>query len=162
MRKTEQSKRDKWLSLLFFLYLLFVIKMIVFKYPVSQMQAIVDSWQKDVILEGLSTANFIPFKTIKMYIRYYDLPGIRSFANLFGNVLIFVPVGMLFPFVHKRGRNIWILLANAFLFVAGIEIFQLFSAFGAFDVDDIILNCFGVLMGRVLFELLFGKRENLP
>lgn len=97
-----------------------------------------------------------------MYIRYYDLPGIRSFANLFGNVLIFVPVGMLFPFVHERGRNIWILLANAFLFVAGIEIFQLFSAFGAFDVDDIILNCFGVLMGRVLFELLFGKRENLP
>ena len=162
MRKTEQSKRDKWLSLLFFLYLLFVIKMIVFKYPVSQMQAIVDSWQKDVILEGLSTANFIPFKTIKMYIRYYDLPGIRSFANLFGNILIFVPVGMLFPFVHKRGRNIWILLTNAFLFVAGIEIFQLFSAFGAFDVDDIILNCFGVLMGRVLFEFLFGKRENLP
>lgn len=162
MRKTEQSKRDKWLSLLFFLYLLFIIKMIVFKYPVSQMRAIVDSWQRDVILEGLSTANFIPFKTIKMYIRYYDLPGIRSFANLFGNVLIFVPVGMLFPFVHERGKNIWILLTNAFLFVAGIEIFQLFSAFGAFDVDDIILNCFGVLMGRVLFEFLFGKRENLP
>ena len=74
MGKTEQSKLKNWLSLLFFLYLLVIIKVIVFKYPLSQLKEIVDSWQKDVVLEGLYTANFIPFKTIKMYIRYYDLP----------------------------------------------------------------------------------------
>ena len=86
MEKTEQAKWKNWLSLLFFLYLLVIIKVIVFKYPLSQLKEIVDSWQKDVIWEGLSTANFIPFKTIKMYIRYYDRPGLRSFANLFGNI----------------------------------------------------------------------------
>ncbi|WP_321019424.1 VanZ family protein, partial [Eisenbergiella porci] len=38
-------------------------------------------------------------------------------------------------------------LVNAFLFVAGIEVFQLFSSFGAFDVDDLLLNCFGAMLG---------------
>lgn len=141
------------LSVVFFLYLLFLIRMIVFKYPVEQLQQIVDTWQKDVVLEGLHTANFIPFKTIKMYIRYYDMPGIRSFSNLFGNILIFVPVGILFPVVHRASQNVWIMLLNALLLVVGIEVFQLFSNFGAFDVDDIILNCFGVLIGRCIYHL---------
>lgn len=159
MGKTEQAKWKNWLSLLFFLYLLVIIKVIVFKYPLSQLEEIVDSWQKDVVLEGLHTANFIPFKTIKMYIRYYDLPGLRSFSNLFGNILIFIPVGILMPMVHKASQNIWIMLINAFIFVIGIEIFQLFSAFGAFDVDDIILNCFGVLAGRALYQIFLVKKE---
>lgn len=162
MGKTEQSKWNKWVSLLFFLYLLFIIKVIVFKYPLSELQEIVDSWQKDVVLEGLHTANFVPFKTIKMYIRYYDLPGLRSFSNLFGNVLIFVPVGIFLPMVHRASKNPLIMLANTFIFVLGIEVFQLFSAFGAFDVDDIILNCFGVLLGRALYQILCIKGSNLP
>ena len=41
----------------------------------------------------------------------------------------------------------WKVLVNAFLFVAGIEVFQLFSSFGAFDVDDLLLNCFGAMLG---------------
>lgn len=162
MSKIEKTKLDKWISLIFFVYLLFVIRMIVFKYPMSQIQEIVASWQKNVIWEGLGTANFIPFKTIKMYIRYYDLPGLRSFSNLFGNILIFIPIGMLMPMAHKASRNVWVMLANAFLFVLGIEVFQLFSAFGAFDVDDIILNCFGVLIGRAVYQILVRKKDNLP
>lgn len=161
MSKIEKTKLDKWISLFFFLYLLFVIRVIVFKYPLSQVQEIVASWQKDVVLEGLGTANFTPFKTIKMYIRYYDLPGLRSFSNLFGNILIFIPIGMLMPVAHKASRNVVIMLLNAFLFVLGIEVFQLFSAFGAFDVDDIILNCFGVLIGRAVYQFLVCKKNNL-
>ena len=161
MNRIRKIKPEKWISLFFFLYLLFVIRVIVFKYPLSQVQEIVASWQKDVVWEGLGTANFTPFKTIKMYIRYYDLPGLRSFANLFGNILIFIPMGMLMPMAHKASRNVLIMLLNAFLFVLGIEVFQLFSAFGAFDVDDIILNCFGVLIGRAVYQFLVLKKNNL-
>lgn len=159
MNKTAKTKQERILSVVFILYLLFLVKMIVFKYPFEQMQQIVDTWQKDVILEGLNTANFIPFKTIKMYIRYYDMPGIRSFSNLFGNVLIFVPVGILLPLVHRASKNPWIMLLNALLLVVGIEVFQLFSAFGAFDVDDIILNCLGVLIGRCIYQLIKPGQE---
>ena len=159
MNKTAKTKQERILSVVFILYLFFLIKMVVFKYPVEQLQQIVDTWQKDVVLEGLHTANFIPFKTIKMYIRYYDMPGIRSFSNLFGNILIFVPVGILLPIVHRASKNIGVLLLNALLLVVGIEVFQLFSNFGAFDVDDIILNCFGVLLGSCIYYLTRSRYE---
>ena len=153
MKKIGKLKRKQILSALFFLYLLFIIRVIVFKYPVERLLAIADAWKKDVILEGLSTANFTPFKTIKMYIRYYDLPGLRSFSNLFGNIFVFVPVGIMLPMVHKASKNVICMLFNVLVFIVGIEVFQLFSNFGAFDVDDIILNTLGVLIGGSIYRI---------
>lgn len=129
----------------FAVYILLVIKVIVFKYPYAQLRAIAATWRRGVILEGLGTANFIPFKTIKMYIDYaYKL---NSVENLLGNVLVFVPFGFLFPLTAREGEKFHVMLLNAFVFVLGIEVFQLFSAFGAFDVDDILLNCLGAALG---------------
>lgn len=154
MKEPEKFGQKRLISVIFFLYLLFIIRVIVFKYPLSQMQEIVNSWQKDVVLEGLNTANFVPFKTIKMYIQYYDLPGLRSFSNLFGNVLIFIPVGLMLPMVHRASKNILVAIINTLFFIVGIEVFQLFSNFGAFDVDDIILNMFGVLIGSCIYKIV--------
>lgn len=135
----------KHVRLVFFLYLLAVIKVIIFKYPLEQLRAIASTWRREVILEGLDTANFTLFKTIRMYIDYsYKL---NSFENLVGNIVVFVPFGFLLPYVMKRGRNFFVMLLNAFVLVLGIEVFQLFSAFGAFDVDDILLNCLGAVLG---------------
>ena len=132
------QKRRK---IIFFLYLILVVKLVIFKYPIEDLKAIAASWQKDVILEGLYTANFTLFKTIRMYIDYaYKL---NSFENLVGNIVLFIPFGFLLP--------LCVMLLNAFLFVLGIEVFQLFSAFGAFDVDDILLNCLGAVMGYCLY-----------
>lgn len=140
------------LQLIFWLYLLIMIRLVVFKYPYEQMKEIADTWQKHVILEGLDTANFTPFKTIRMYIRYYD--RLNSFENLFGNILIFVPFGYLLPRAYYHFRNFFLHFAGTFLVVTGIELFQLFSAFGAFDVDDFILNCFGGLLGYGCYWLV--------
>lgn len=145
MRLTEK----KYVRGIFFLYLLIVIRLIVFKYPMDELRKIAQGWSKAVILEGLETANFTLFKTIRMYIDYaYKL---NSFENLVGNVLIFVPFGFGLPYVLQKGRNFFIMLVNVFLFVVGIEVFQLFSAFGAFDVDDILLNCVGAVTGYLLY-----------
>lgn len=144
-------RKKRWLRILFALYLVVMIKLIIFKYPVEQLRAIASTWRKDVILEGLDTANFTPFKTIRMYIVYaYKL---NSFENLVGNVLIFVPFGFLLPYVFPYAKKISVLLLNAFLLVLGIEIFQLFSAFGAFDVDDILLNCLGAVWGYLFYVI---------
>lgn len=148
----DERKSILFRRTIFFIYLLIVIKLIIFKYPYEQLKAIADSWEKGVILEGLDTANFTLFKTIRMYIKYsYKL---NSFENLIGNIVVFVPYGFLFPYVLKKGSNFFVMLFNAFLFVAGIEIFQLFSAFGAFDVDDILLNCVGAVIGYLLYLIL--------
>lgn len=138
------------MRLLFAIYILIVIKVIVFKYPYWQLFEIADSWRSDVILEGLETANFIPFKTIRMYIEYAH--KLNSFENLAGNILVFVPFGMLFPMVRTRQKQFLDVFLNALVLVIGIEVFQLFSAFGAFDVDDILLNCFGAALGYIVYR----------
>lgn len=140
----------KWIKFFFAVYILIVIKVIIFKYPYEQLHAIAQTWRKDVILEGLGTANFIPFKTIKMYIKYAD--QLNSFENLAGNILVFVPFGILFPMVRTKKTGILDVFANILVMVIGIEVFQLFSAFGAFDVDDIILNCLGAVMGYLIYR----------
>ena len=143
---------------MFFIYIAIVIKVIIFKYPWEDLKAVADTWEKGVILEGLDTANFTLFKTIKMYINYSYM--LNSFENLAGNIVVFVPFGFLLPYVQKGAAKFPVLLLNAFLFVLGIEVFQLFSAFGAFDVDDILLNCFGASMGWVIYRVWERRKGN--
>lgn len=140
----SMKKYRTWRVLLV-LYLLLVIRVIVFKYPLEDLKAIVAGWRQDVIWEGLESANFTLFRTIRMYIRYYD--RLNSFENLFGNVLIFVPCGILYPLAFPGKKNFLLFLSAVLILVSGIELFQLFSAFGAFDVDDILLNCLGAGIG---------------
>ena len=159
MKLTDRQKRQ----IIFAVYLLFVIKVIIFKYPYEQLKAITDTWSKEVVLEGLDTANFTLFKTIHMYIDYSYM--LNSFENLGGNVVVFIPFGMLLPSIWKRFRNFADIFLAGFLFSLSIEIFQLYSAFGAFDVDDILLNCVGVITGYLMYmmfelvEWLFLKKK---
>lgn len=148
----KRLSRKFLLKLFFAVYIIFVIKVIIFKYPMAQLYAIADAWRRDAILEGLGTANFMPFRTIKMYIDYaYKL---NSVENLAGNILVFMPFGFLLPLIFDDLRTFPDVFINAFTFVLGIEVFQLFSAFGAFDVDDIILNCLGAALGYVAYKIM--------
>ncbi len=153
MNKTGEKVNDRrGLKLLFILYLLLVIKLLIFKYPMEELRAIIDTWESGVIWEGLDNANFTLFKTIKMYINYaYKL---NSFENLVGNVVVFIPFGYIMPKVH-RGAEHWLtLILWALFFSLGIEMFQLLSAFGAFDVDDLLLNVAGALIGYFVHLLI--------
>lgn len=141
----------KQLRLLFVIYLLILLKVIVFKYPLWRLREIMDGWQREVLWEGLRGANFTLFKTIKLYIRHWNLKEINSFGNLVGNVLVFMPFGYLLPRVWRAAENGIVCIGAAFLTVVGIELFQLLSAFGIFDVDDILLNCLGALLGYFCF-----------
>ena len=68
----ESSRKTKHiLKTVFFFYILVLLKVIVFKYPFARLEAIAASWTKEVVWEGLGTANFTLFKTIRMYIRYW-------------------------------------------------------------------------------------------
>ena len=139
----------------FFVYLLLAVRLLIFKYPVEVLAETAALWQKETVLEGLHTANFTLFKTIRMYIRYSD--RLNSFENLAGNVAVFVPFGMLLPWMGRKYSGFFIMLCNAFLFTAGIELFQLLSGFGAFDVDDILLNCAGAALGWMAWQRASGR-----
>ena len=86
IKDTEKQKKIR--RAVFLVYLAVTIKLIIFKYPWEHLKEIMDTWEKGIILEGLETANFTLFKTVRMYIIYHD--RLNSFENLAGNVGIFV------------------------------------------------------------------------
>lgn len=147
----KQNRIHRTMVWMFVFYILFVIKVVILKYPFERLYQITQTWTREVILEGLDTANFTLFKTIRMYIRYAD--RLNSVENLVGNVVVFIPLGIFLPLLFKSCRRFRETLMVSFICVVGIELFQLFSAFGAFDVDDILLNCVGASLGYGLYRL---------
>ena len=150
----REKRRKQFLILFFFFYVVVLLKLIILKYPMDYLMGIVKTWEKDVVLEGLSTANFTLGKSIRMYIRYF--PGLNGFENLFGNVLAFIPFGFLLPICFESSRKWRQVMLWSLILVLGIELFQLFSAFGAFDVDDILLNCLGAVIGYLIYCFVKG------
>lgn len=143
------TKKQIWI--LFVLYLLILLRVIVFKYPYAVLREIAAGWRKDVLWEGLYGANFELFRTIRMYIVHWNDKYLNSFGNLVGNIVAFIPLGCFFPLLFKVAKNGFFCLLLSFLFVFCIELFQLLSAFGVFDVDDILLNCLGAFLGWCLY-----------
>lgn len=132
-------------------YILLLIRLIIFKYPVPMLRGIMDEWDVDMVRRGVYTANLVPFKTIKMYIRYYH--EINGFDNLFGNILAFAPFGVFVPAIFPKMSKSWFVLLHSFWLSLCIELFQLVSHFGEFDVDDILLNCFGAILGYYFYRI---------
>lgn len=157
---------QKWIRCFFVIYLFVIVKFIIFKYPYERLPAmeqlfdVVQGWSKNVIRDGLAAANFMPFKTIRMYIKYAD--RLNSFENLAGNILLFVPFGFLLPMMGERSKGFFDVFLSALVLVLGIELFQLCTSFGVFDVDDIILNCFGAVLGYCGYVLYRIKWNMFP
>jgi len=103
-----------------------------------------------------SSSNFVPFKEIMRYKLFSNL----FIKNVIGNVLLFLPygyfVGRYFSGKSKILSFFLILLASA-----SIEITQL-SIGRVFDVDDIILNLIGGMLGYFIYLLLLRIYNRLP
>ncbi len=97
--------------------------------------------------------NLVPFREISRFIKYRGLLGFKAVSlNLAGNVIGFVPFGFFLSVVSRRGR-IW---RNAVLMGFGfslcIETTQLIFKIGSFDVDDILLNTTGSILGYLAYR----------
>ena len=86
-----------------------------------------------------------------MYIRYRS--SLNSFANLFGNLFILTPLGILLPFAWRKKHSVFLITAIGFLVSMAVETLQLVLGVGAFDVDDLILNTLGVIVGYILYKI---------
>ncbi len=76
--------------------------------------------------------------------------------NVVGNVLLFIPVGILFPMCFKKVDSFWKALLVGFASTFVIEFTQLFLRDRCSDVDDLILNTLGAAIGAVIW---FGCKK---
>lgn len=101
--------------------------------------------------------NVYPFREIMRFIRYRDLLGWRAvLTNLVGNVAGFVPFGVLVPLMVRSARRGWRTVLLSFGVSALVEVSQLVFHVGCFDVDDMVLNTLGGMLGFLMFRMLSG------
>ena len=103
---------------------------------------------------GLS--NFIPFKEIFRY-----QIGSRLFIkNIVGNILLFLPYGY-FTSYYLNNKKLWPTALLTIIVSFTIETVQL-KIGRTFDVDDIILNTCGGIIGCFIYSLSESVSNKLP
>lgn len=107
--------------------------------------------------------NLIPFKEIERFWRHRHLLGMHSVGNLAGNVLGFVPAGFFIPMLWKRRKSFLFTICVTFEMSLLAEVLQLVFKVGSFDVDDLILNTFGGMLGYLVMIWIEkrGKYEKI-
>ncbi|MDL2327510.1 VanZ family protein [Ruminococcaceae bacterium OttesenSCG-928-A11] len=110
--------------------------------------------------------NLVPLRTIGSYLAQAAMSGGRmalSVVNLAGNVVMFVPLGLMLPLLWRRWQRWWKMLLLAVLLPVGVEVVQLALPRGV-DVDDVLLNAVGIVLGWGLYLLaarLFPRLRGL-
>lgn len=97
--------------------------------------------------------NLVPFDEITRFVKYRDQLSAGAFAlNMIGNVLVTIPFGILLPFLRTKKTGLVRITIDTFLLSLCIETLQLVTKVGVFDVDDLILNTLGGLVGCLLYK----------
>ena len=121
----------------------------------------------------MANYNLTPFHTVSNYWHILTNPAYymekwgaaavyryharHAFINLAGNVVMFVPLGALLPMAAPKKRRFFRTLLTSAELILAVEILQLFTLLGSCDVDDLILNLIGVVLGFLLWKC-FGKK----
>jgi len=95
-------------------------------------------------------------KEIKRYLDWSqgsDIGMHMMIYNIFGNILLYIPFGILYPLSKFRPKNPFLLVILVMVLSSLFEILQYFSRKGSFDIDDILLNTIGVVIGYIIFLL---------
>lgn len=79
-----------------------------------------------------------------------------AWRNIILNFCMFIPFGFLLPWGIKWFRNFWKTYLAGFLFSVLIEITQLLLQRGMFELDDLLGNTVGAMIGYGLFVLVLS------
>lgn len=135
-------------KVLFVLYIAFIIYFLIFS-----------DWYGRAGVQEDYRYNLVLFREIKRFWQYREQLGLFAmFTNLFGNVIIFIPLGVFMPMASKR-RNFFATTFYSFGLSLGVEVFQLISKVGSFDVDDLLLNTVGGMIGYLCYVICCAIRR---
>lgn len=126
----KQTRAKDLISFLFIIYLVFL-------------SYIVTSYQPSYL-----DSNFTLFKEICRY----DIHSRLFIKNIIGNILLFIPLGTFITYKLEI-KHFYIIIIISLYFSVCIEIIQLLIG-RIFDIDDILLNVFGSLIGYLVYKIL--------
>lgn len=146
--KKKKKKSIKWRRELilnaFVFYVILLIHLTVFREENSINNV-------SIVLRPLSEINWIPFVETTKLTQGTSL--FDYYYNLYGNILWFIPMGFSAAYLMKKKhsflRSLSVGVAVSFL----IEAMQFLFYTGISDVDDLIFNTIGTIIGIGLFEI---------
>lgn len=108
-----------------------------------------------------SSANLVPFHEIKrsIWLLKFGIAQHKWFAvryfilNFVLNIVAFMPYGLFFPVISKKHKNFFIMFLSTIAFTGLVEAIQLRLGVGVFDVDDMMLNLAGGILGYFLYRM---------
>ncbi|WP_152559308.1 VanZ family protein [Tumebacillus flagellatus] len=132
--KFREAGRELWMNL-FFLYGLAVTYVTFFPLTIR--------------VSAARHVNMIPFVEMK-WLLYRPLVAV---LNLGGNVVMFAPLGFFLPILWARVRGFWKTAGIGMLLSLSIEFLQYLTADREADIDDVMLNTTGAILGYWLYLL---------
>ncbi len=141
--------------LLLVVYLAVLTKYVVFKRDSVRYykRYFAREYKRYSVNDGWKKANTVPFRTINMYYTGYKRNNQSATYNLLGNLLGFIPFGILLPLTLPWFRHPVKMFGAILLVSGGFEMIQLLTGLGIFDIDDLLLNTAGALAGYVMFGI---------
>ena len=99
--------------------------------------------------DGVWEYSFIPFSSFELAKVYPDV-----YQEMMLNVIMFMPIGMTMPFVLRMAKHpVLITVLFALLLSISIELLQLFLHRGYAEIDDVIFNTSGTVIGSLSFAM---------
>ncbi len=105
--------------------------------------------------------NLTPLQTIRHQWRLLHMNAHwarrSGVVNLYGNVIVFIPMGLGLPWLVSRMRKFWRTMLSCTGIIVAVEIAQLLTLRGFGDVDDLLLNLLGCGLGYLFFRIFYPK-----
>ncbi|MDP5274169.1 VanZ family protein [Chengkuizengella axinellae] len=144
---------------IFVIYILYLLLSLIIRFSFFN-----TTWFQDRLNENsyvdliIQNTNIIPLKTILTYIiqyehflyEHHDLS--IFFENIFGNIILFIPFGLLISILFISANNVKSIFIITLTTSFFIEMLQVFSLLAIFDIDDIILHSFGAVIGFYILK----------
>ena len=118
-------------------------------FPMSKVDGRIQPLVFDIATAFPFRVNLLPLVNLFDYDSKRDL-----LLNVIGNAAMFIPSGIVLPIVYKRLNTFWKVLTTGIGISLCIEIIQLPFSVRATDVDDLILNTIGVILGYGIYALI--------
>ena len=115
---------------------------------------------------GMPTLQFMRFELSLTLTPF--LPMIADFKNTILNIILFIPLGIMLPFLWKKYDTLRETLFFGFLMSLAIELLQILT-YRATDINDLIANTIGAVLGYFVFRIIsciipsitkFASRKN--
>ncbi len=103
--------------------------------------------------------NLTLFREIRRFYSIRNKYPKMFFINIVGNVAAFMPFGYLVPRLKQKKTNVFFTALFSFELSLCVELLQLVFKLGCFDVDDLLLNMVGGILGYLIYYI-FNRRRN--